>query len=310
MSNTGFTLVDGAPSRGIPPATARAWYICAALVIAAQWVLEILGTATNYSVRLLNFAAAPELVLAITAVAWMSIPCGLLALLVVTLSKRIDGRGWAALGIEPRALTGALPWIIAGIVASAPAILMLFRITPGWSHVAAEALVWLTPATLVQSACEEILFRGALLTMLVARYGAARGVLISAALFALWHVFPGQGLVDFGVTTLSTFVFGVTSAILVLHQGHLGGAIALHLVWNIVRSLETGLSNWSSGFGASIVDFWDASIQFHYQAWTWESLQSSTARSSLVLPLALETLIILAACRPTFQKIFGRPELD
>jgi membrane protease YdiL (CAAX protease family) len=226
-------------------------------------------------------------------------------------SQRFDQRGLVALGVHKRALTGAAPWLLAGLLASISTIVHFFTLAPGWADATLEALLWLTPATMIQSGVEEILFRGALLSMLVARYGTARGVLVSAALFALWHLYVGQGIVDAGIFALTTFVFGVSSAILVLHQGHLGGAIALHVLWNLVVAVDAGLTNWTGGTGVlgMFDSFWQSYLAVISQPWTLDDVFDPETVRFTYLPLVLETLIVFAVCRSTVDKIFGPREL-
>lgn len=321
MQNTGFRLVDGDAADGMAPAIPRHWIICAVFVIIAQWLLDALSAPTTAIATLVtHYAFADPLLgssegdwwLAIPSIAWLVVPFAAVGCLTIYLSRRFDGRGHRSLGLHVKAAREALPWLIGGLFASFLSIVRLFTLDFGGEEAALGALPWLIPATLVQSGAEEVLFRGALLAMLVARYGARGGVLISAALFALWHLYPGQGLVDTGVLVVTTFIFGVSSAVLTLHQGHIGGAIALHLVWNVVLSVEAGLANWGGGHGILGMfqggSFWESYTVNYTRPVMLEDVQSGAALRSMFFPLFFETVLVFAACRLTFDRIFfGAP---
>jgi membrane protease YdiL (CAAX protease family) len=316
MHKTGFRLVDGDAAREIASATPRHWATCAVFVIVAQWLLQVLATPTTFAATLATQHLSEDIftsnwTIALPALAWLTIPFAAVAWLTIYLSRRFDRRTAGALGLNWSAVPGALPWLIAGVFASFLPILRFFTLDPGWAEAALNASLWLIPPTLIQSGAEEVLFRGALLTMLVARYGAARGVLISAALFAMWHLYAGQEPVDAAVSAFTTFVFGVSSAILVLHQGHIGGAIALHFMWNLIIGVEAGLANWTgpqegilgmfAGHGGG---FWQSYAINAFRPWTLADLQDGQSVRSLLLPLFFETVFVFVACRLTFEKIF------
>lgn len=317
MQHTGYALIDGDPRRGIEPATPRHWIVCLVFVIVAQWALGLLGSVTTFAVRLVSFFGmsnsnfdriASEWFLALPSIAWLIIPFATVAFAAIRLSQHFDKRGPAALGLQWRAIPEAVPWVLAGLVAGSLVFWTFFLLAPGWAGETLAALTILLPATLIQSGAEEILFRGVLLAMLVARYGPLRGVLISAGLFALWHIYAGQGVVDAGIFVATTFIFGVTSAILVLHQGHLGGAIALHVIWNLVASVDAGLTNWNGAQGVLSMfgeGFWASYVANAELPWTIEDLRSGETMSKTFVPLLIETLLVLAACRSTVDKLLG-----
>ena len=316
MNKTGFRLVDGDAARGIAPATPRHWVICAVFVIVAQWLLLTLSTPTNLAATLAAQYASGDVStsdwsIALPSLAWLTIPFAALAWLTMHLSRRFDHRTASALGLSWSAMGGALPWLIAGLFASFLPIVGFFTLERGWAEAALNASLWLIPPTLIQSGPEEVLFRGALLSMLVARYGAARGVLISAALFAMWHLYAGQDPIDAGLSGLTTFVFGVSSAVLVLHQGHIGGAIALHFMWNLIIGVEAGLASWTGpheGILGMFADqgsgFWQSYAFNASRPWTLEDLQDGQSVRTLLFSLFFETMFVFVACRLTFERIF------
>lgn len=311
MGKTGFPLVDGDASRGIAPAVARHWGECTIYVLIAQTVLGVAWSmidALTYSESASDAQYAAQ-----SALGWLIVPFGALALMTVWISREADNRGWAALGVSSQALPGALPWVLAGLIAASPVLMDIGSLAPTWIATAAPALLALVPATLIQSGAEEVFFRGALLAILIARYGSKQGIIISALLFGFWHVGVGQSFLDLALNVSMTFVFGITSAILVLHQGHIGGAIALHFIWNLVGNVDSGLMHFNGQEDWSIDDFWvsfDASFD---TSWTEEEFLDPATRNTLFMPLLLETLIIIGVCRDTIFRVFaparGNPDV-
>lgn len=303
MHNTGFPLVDGDARRGIAPAVPRHWGICTIYVLIAQTVLGVIWSIVD--ALAVTTSAGNVQYAAIASIGWLIIPFGALALTTAWLSEETDNRGWAALGVSRQTLLGAAPWVLAGLVAASPVLMDIASLAPTWIATAAPALLALTPATLIQSGAEEVFFRGALLAMLIAQYGPKNGVIISALLFGFWHVGVGQSPLDLAINVSMTFVFGITSAILVLHQGHIGGAIALHFVWNLVGNIDAGLMNFAGQEDWSLEDFWlsfDASFN---SSWTEEELLDPATRNTLLMPLLLETLLIVGVCRDTILQVFA-----
>ncbi|MGE5494445.1 MAG: lysostaphin resistance A-like protein [Burkholderiales bacterium] len=96
-----------------------------------------------------------------------------------------------------------------------------------------EGITWLAALYLgafaVQSAAEEIVFRGYVMSALMRRGGAAWAVLISALVFTLVHI-PGSSL---GVAELlPIFLLGAMFALYTLRTGSLWGAFGFHAAWN------------------------------------------------------------------------------
>ncbi|HYD86955.1 MAG TPA: type II CAAX endopeptidase family protein [Vitreimonas sp.] len=293
-----FALVYGDPGAGRAPAEPHGWGAALGAMIVASLLLGLISSvalligivAMGYEIGDLfgddqaAFGAARLIAecIAYTGLGWFVI--------------RTSGRSFADLGLNVRALVGGLPWVLAGVVVAIPTMLGLFALPAGWPTAAASALPVLAPPVLLQSGVEEILFRGVIMAALAARYGALRGVLISAVIFSLWHFDPSLAWQDVLLTLGSTFVFGVTSALLVLRQGHLGGAIALHAMWNLTLAIETGLARWPEPFwetfGATVenapTEAWDPSMA-----------------SATLLPLAIETAIVLTAVRFVFADVLA-----
>jgi membrane protease YdiL (CAAX protease family) len=297
MAQTGYALVDGTAAANRPPAPPRTWLFCLCTMIVAQWPLGMSSGALQglwiESVGLSAAGSAPPL----ATFAFLALPFLVLALLALLASRHFDRRGLAAVGLRPEAWAGALPWLLVGMIVAGPTWARLFQASPGWIADTSDALAVLAPATLIQAGGEEVLFRGILLPCLIARYGGGRGLLISAALFGLWHIYPGQPLADVIVRGGSTFIAGLTLGIVALRQGHLGGAIALHLVWNIADALRLGFD----GVDGDILGSYISSL---YDTWTFADLSGSQLQT-LLLPLALETICVLTLCRETVLQLFG-----
>lgn len=87
---------------------------------------------------------------------------------------------------------------------------------------------------------EELLFRGALLYILLRRLGVKASILISAAAFGIYHWFSFE---VFGnpflmlMTFLSTGIMGAVYAFAYVRTLTLYLPVAIHLGWNIVRSV-------------------------------------------------------------------------
>ncbi len=302
---TGFLFVDGDAAAGRAPAVARHWLAAVTIVIVAQWL-------TWQSVQLSTVVyqaffrsgssewgdAGPFF--AGMYLLYLVVPGVLTAGLCLFLSHRVDGRSAKSLGLNVATAPLAMAWCVLGLLAAAP-VLAATASAGVSAYELASAVAVLTPVTLLQAGAEELLFRGVILGSLCARYGAPRGVLISALLFGLWHLQIGQDWFDALVAFASTFIFGVTAAIVTLHFANLGPALALHLVWNVAANVYWGASA-DSGFWAS----WAGNFG---RPWMIEDLRAGKMIQVLVLPLVLETLIVLAACRSTARSVFGLKEL-
>jgi membrane protease YdiL (CAAX protease family) len=90
----------------------------------------------------------------------------------------------------------------------------------------------------VQGPAEEILSRGWLLPVIGARHKPLAGILISSAVFAIYHSLnPNIDPVAF----LNLFLFGLFTAFYVLYEGSLWGVFGLHAAWNWAQGNLFGL---------------------------------------------------------------------
>lgn len=296
VGSTGFVLVDG-DGAGRNAASPRHWISCVVIMLVAQFITGVAGLAASlaagYDAGLLSiFGDENE-----NSYLLLLVP-GYAALMIATLlyAAHVDGRSAAALGLSWRALAGGAPWLLVGAIASIATLAFLLWLPSGWEVELLRVAPVLILGTIVTAVSEELLFRGFVLACLVAHYGPLRGVLISAALFAAWHIGPGMSAADIFLYLTTTFVFGVTSAVLALRQGHLGGVIALHFVWNVAGDISNGLYDWPA-------DFWTTYFGSESWSFTFEELFSAESINSIVLPLLIETILVLWICRAAALRI-------
>lgn len=295
--------MDGSADSGVLPAQPRHWLIAAGVVIAAQWLIGVGDALAHMLVLLLPTASLVDW--GESAAIWAPhvffsnvLPFGMLAAAAIGVSRRLDGRGARALGVTWRAWRG-LPWALVGLTAALPTLLQLVSLPPEAIAQLAEALIVLIPSTTIQAGAEEILFRGVILTMLVARYGSLAGLIISAALFGFWHLSFSAGVADALINVTTTLVFGLTSGVVALRQGHLGGVIALHTVWNVASGVSAGFEDWPA-------DFWSSYSANFYAPWTFDGLVDEGKLNSALLPLMIETALILVICKTTIYEVIER----
>jgi membrane protease YdiL (CAAX protease family) len=128
---------------------------------------------------------------------------GLVAAATCLVLARWDGASWADLGLGRGTLRRGLRW--AG--ASALVVLAVYALglaLPPTREAFLDRRADLPTDTLLYHALvrvplgtvlvEEVGFRGALLAMGLRRWGRRTGVLVSSALFGLWHLLPASGV--------------------------------------------------------------------------------------------------------------------
>lgn len=92
------------------------------------------------------------------------------------------------------------------------------------------AVIFLVPVL------EETLFRGFLQTALAQKVGAMKAIIITAALFALFHFSEGQGVNNINIL-VTLFVFALFLGFVRERQGNLWPSIALHAFFNAISVL-------------------------------------------------------------------------
>jgi hypothetical protein len=173
-----------------------------------------------------------------------------LTALTVIYVTRIEKRPLATLGISRGAIA---PRYAAGFGLGAAALLLIYTpvlISSGISYAGFSVLVPVyLLAFIVQSASEEVFFRGFLLTGIAKRIGILYGVLISAAVFSLAHALGG------GYSLLGGIYYamiGAFLALLMLRTNSIWASCGFHAAWNFTIGL---LSPMELGGGLAPVDY-------------------------------------------------------
>ncbi|MBN1219538.1 MAG: CPBP family intramembrane metalloprotease [Anaerolineae bacterium] len=97
----------------------------------------------------------------------------------------------------------------------------------GWAALGGVLLLFL--GWMVQGSAEEALTRGWLLPVIGARYRPVLGVIISSAIFTIFHSLnPNLS----PVAILNLFLFGLFTALYALYEGGLWGVFSIHAAWN------------------------------------------------------------------------------
>ena len=150
------------------------------------------------------------------------------------------GLTWISLGLSPRSLWGAGWGVLVG--ASGCVIAVAIAVTFGWGEWTAFdpaeiRFDWRDfkaagVALLVIGACaEELFMRGMLLQLLGRSIGAAGGIAVTSAAFALMH--GGNPDVTW-IAQLNTALFGAVFGLSVLRSRAIWLACGLHVGWNVV----------------------------------------------------------------------------
>ncbi len=130
----------------------------------------------------------------------------------------------------------------------------------------AQQLPWLPYALtglLIQTATEELIFRGYLQQHLAARF-RQRWVwmLVPSLLFGLAHYAPAQYGALSGLVVVWTTLFGLAAADLTARTGNLGAAVGLHFANNIAAVLLIGMSGNIGGLALFNVDVDTSGVSF------------------------------------------------
>lgn len=113
-------------------------------------------------------------------------------------------------------------------------------------------------AFLIQSAAEEILFRGYLFSTVTRRIGIVWASVVSSALFALLHVFnPGVNV----LAILSIMLLGVFLCFYMVRTNNIWGACGIHFAWNFLQGTFTDLDISGVSIDYRIVEFKGVSFE-------------------------------------------------
>lgn len=111
-------------------------------------------------------------------------------------------------------------------------------------------------AVLLQTAAEEILFRGYIQQSLAARFSSPLvWMVLPSALFAFGHYMPGEAGENAVLIALWSGLFGILMADLTARAGTLGPAIAVHMFNNAAALLIVSLPGALSGLALFVTPF-------------------------------------------------------
>ena len=153
-------------------------------------------------------------------------------------------------------------------------------------------LLWGASVIFVQTASEEVYFRGWLQPVLVARWGKIAGIVVAALAFSALHVMGGART---PLSLLNLFLGGLLFGFLAAYKGGLMAAIGAHFAWNASEQILFGLDpNPGVGSFGALLDLDMAGVA----AWggSDEGLNASLAMTASLLAL-IAPLWILAKGR-------------
>jgi membrane protease YdiL (CAAX protease family) len=167
-------------------------------------------------------------------------------LLSALLLRFIERKGLSVLGLSPtrnRLQLAALFFTLTAAISASDYLLKMLIAQQRWVlarpvqlPVIAEGIWWNIKSVLF----EELLFRGALLYIVLRRTGTLPAVLVSAAAFGIYHWFSFE-VIGNPVAMLYTFIvtglMGVVYAYGYVRTMTLYTPIAIHFGWNVVRSV-------------------------------------------------------------------------
>ena len=221
------------------PTTAQAFF-CFALMLGLRWFSMGLGShwplEVHASIVLVAFVAAPPMLMALMLntkprdALYLRRPrmreLGLAALLALLLLPPLAALSQAVSIWRPDLLEGRHPIID-----------ILKAINHGEPFAEGQFLTALLAFALLPAFCEEVAFRGFLLSGLHRRFRPRNAVLLSAFLFALYHMNV--------FLFLPMFLLGVILALLTIRSRSLLPAICLHFLHNSMLIAGVALADFS-----------------------------------------------------------------
>lgn len=222
------------------------------------WALIALGIALGAACVMLGPKAAAgvplQSELGMEAVFFLAIFLPLM--LIGLMFARLDGFPALRLGASPArwAATGLLTGCLGVGMTAGYAALAGSLARGAGSDAGAAAYLIGAILILIQTASEEVFFRGWLMRAVERRGGVAAAVALSAILFSGFHVIGGARSL---ITLVNLLLGGVWFALLALRSGGLVAPVLAHFGWNAAEEMGMGLipNPGTSGFGA-FVD-WD-----------------------------------------------------
>jgi membrane protease YdiL (CAAX protease family) len=215
--------------------------------------VAVAGIATIYLVQIvLSVAGAPPLVIGAT---------GFLVTFALLVAIGARGGGVRRLGLAAARPRFYASGVLIGISAWFPNLLLVSWLAT-WLHLPGntEALQRLTEQSplgitlvaiaVVPALAEEIVFRGVLARGLATRIAPASAIVISAAVFGLYHLVPAQ--------MIATFLLGILLALLALRAGSALPSMIAHALNNAVAITLTrdelpAASHWIEDHSAAVL---------------------------------------------------------
>jgi membrane protease YdiL (CAAX protease family) len=184
------------------------------------------------------------------------VPVNLAAAVITVILGRRGGAGWQELGLAGSNLRrglrlGAMSATIVGITVTAMALIpaaRTFLADDRFSDVSTSEMLYdtLFRIPLATAAAEEMAFRGVLLGLLLAWMAPLRAVLVSSALFGLWHILPAMAALE-----TSDAISGASSQVVagtVVGQILLTAATGVAFCWLRLRAAHVAapiLAHWA-----------------------------------------------------------------
>ena len=232
----------------VAPARARPalWRtLCGAVIAGGLWLATILATAP-FATRAGGFATPVGVLLYLASFAGLAAGAGLAArLLQARNPATLIGPG----GFRPRSF--AIGVAVVALVAIPTGLLTALVSPPERQLPLAAWAAWLPlalPAILVQSAAEELVFRGFLMQSLAARFRSpVAWWLLPSLLFGALHWNPHELGANAGLAVLASTVVGLALADVTARSGNLSAAIGLHFANNVIAMLVVALPSPVSG---------------------------------------------------------------
>ncbi len=158
-------------------------------------------------------------------------------LLIIIEARCIEKRPICTLGLSRRRF--ALNYLIGfGIGSLLLAVHLLPDIISEWGNISYlgfnTAVFPFLIAFVIQTACEEIMFRGYLLTSFGNKIGMFWAVMLSSLLFSLFHIFNGDLTI---LSAVNLFAIGAFLGFYAIRTNDIWGACGIHAAWNFVQGL-------------------------------------------------------------------------
>jgi hypothetical protein len=227
-NNLLFALARQGKRQASAPIAVAVMVALLALGIAGQMLARTVVTRLNFAGGHLSIASQ----IAENALGFLPIHLGMWVWLRSWCKRRFRSLGF---GQAPSVwiVRGTLSASLMIAVTAGLAIIPGASVTPGTQTSVAAAIgsgLLTLVSFAIQGSAEEVLFRGWLLAVLGARYGAVIAILASAVLFSLAHIGCSP------LELFNLFLFGIFTAIFALVEGGIWAVCAWHAIWNWTMS--------------------------------------------------------------------------